>query len=248
MILVSFGDCQTLGVGWEKIEVLWMEIAFRMRLLRCFEYWCGPERYWILGSPKIQAGKVEGTVDSSEIRRILPVDMVNTYPIIVYKFWNKSQLFFFLDCFHRTNSITHTHTHRKKSQKIPWKVVSAWNESKTMGPLALWHFGLSKDWWKKGRSYFFYRGKGRCLETLHWLYRVLVESAHVKICQDISRNLKPQVPQVRCNVRQAGFKICGQKTSCPTSWFFLRKQQQGISLYWVPNIVLLDWTWGKGMM
>lgn len=74
---------------------------------------------------------------------------------------------------------------------------------------------------------FFYRGKGRCLETLHWLYRVFVEFAHVKICQDISRNLKPQVPQVRCNVRQAGFKICGQKTSCPTSWFVLRKQQQG---------------------
>ena len=60
-----------MGVG-EKTEVLWMEIAFRMRLLRCFEYWCGPERYWILGPQKLQDGKVEGTVDSSEIRRILP--------------------------------------------------------------------------------------------------------------------------------------------------------------------------------
>jgi len=37
--------------GWIFFEmsfafVLWLEIAFRMRLLRCFEYWCGPERYW----------------------------------------------------------------------------------------------------------------------------------------------------------------------------------------------------------
>jgi len=37
--------------GWIYFEmsfafVLWMEIAFRMRLLRCRQYWCGPERYW----------------------------------------------------------------------------------------------------------------------------------------------------------------------------------------------------------
>ena len=27
-------------------EVLWIEIAFRMRLLKCFNYWCGTEAYW----------------------------------------------------------------------------------------------------------------------------------------------------------------------------------------------------------
>eukprot|EP00435_Cladocopium_sp_Y103_P021229 s324_g5.t1 len=37
--------------GWIYFEmsfafVLWIEIGFRMRLLRCFQYWCGPERYW----------------------------------------------------------------------------------------------------------------------------------------------------------------------------------------------------------
>lgn len=67
MIFVSFGSTAFLGVK-PGTEVLWMEIAFRMRLLRCFEYWCGPERYWILGPQKFKRGKVR-TVDSSEIRR-----------------------------------------------------------------------------------------------------------------------------------------------------------------------------------
>ena len=135
-------------------EVLWMEIAFRMRLLRCFEYWCGPERYWSLGPQKFKDGKVEGTVDSSEIRLNFTQLIWFSYPIIIYKFWNKSQLFFFLDGFHRQYH-THTHTGRE-AENIPWKVVSAWNESKTMGPLALWHFGLSKDWWKKTTFLFFF--------------------------------------------------------------------------------------------
>lgn len=123
---------------------------------------------------------------------------------------------------------THTHTHRKRSRKHSLEGGQCMKMN--LKQWDLWPFDILVCQRIDGKNdvlIFFYRGKGRCLETLHWLYRVLVEFAHVKICQDISRNLKPQVPQVRCNVRQAGFKICGQKTSCPTSWFFLRKQQQG---------------------
>lgn len=37
--------------GWLAFEitfavVLWVEIIFRIRMLRCFDYWCGTERYW----------------------------------------------------------------------------------------------------------------------------------------------------------------------------------------------------------
>lgn len=124
------------------------------------------------------------------------------------------------------STVSHTHTGREAK-----KFLGRWSvHEMNLKQWDLWRLTFLVCQRIDGKNevlIFFYRGKGRCLETLHWLYRVLVEFAHVKICQDISRNLKPQVPQVRCNVRQAGFKICGQKTSCPTSWFFLRKQQQG---------------------
>ena len=40
--------------------MLWIEIGFRMRLLRCFQYWCGPERFWMLDKQLTQSLVVSG--------------------------------------------------------------------------------------------------------------------------------------------------------------------------------------------
>lgn len=118
--------------------------------------------------------------------------MVNRYPIIIiYKFWNKSQRFF-SRWFPSTVSHTHTHTPEEKPKTFlgRWSVHE--NESKTMGPLALWHFGLSKDWWKKRRSYFFLSWQGQVLGNPSL---TLQGSCGICTCQDMSRYFeKPQAP------------------------------------------------------